>query len=94
MTHSVDTACAAFDAGINFFFLSADLHWPYYESARRGLEKLLARGKTIREQIVIAVASYITQPGFCAASLSEILGAVSGLEFIFNSALLGGSSTT
>src|SRR6266540_1673365 len=42
---SDDTACAAFDSGINFFFLSADLHWPLYESARLGLEKLLARGR-------------------------------------------------
>jgi hypothetical protein len=24
---SVNTACAEFDAGVNFFFLSCDLHW-------------------------------------------------------------------
>ena len=34
MVRSEDTTSAAFDAGINFFFLSADLHWPYYDLAR------------------------------------------------------------
>ncbi len=34
----------AFDAGINFFFLTADLHWPLYEGLQRGLESLLSRG--------------------------------------------------
>src|SRR4029434_7055409 len=57
MVRSEDTASAAFDAGINFFFLSSDLHWPFYEKARRGLEKLLARGPRIREQVVVALAS-------------------------------------
>ena len=31
------TISAAFDAGINFFFLTADMHWPLYEASRRGL---------------------------------------------------------
>ncbi|MEK6336385.1 MAG: hypothetical protein AABM67_15775 [Acidobacteriota bacterium] len=82
MVRSVETACAAFDAGINFFFLSADLHWPGYELARRGLAKLLARGPEIREQIVVAIVSYVTQPEFCAGALQEGLEAVPGLKFI------------
>jgi hypothetical protein len=87
---SDDTACAAFDSGINFFFVSADLHWPLYESARRGLEKLLARGRDIREQIVVAVVSYVTQPEFCAGALEEGLMAIPGLDTI-DLAIIGGA---
>ena len=82
MVRSDETACAAFDAGINFFFLSADLHWPAYELARRGLAKLLARGPEIRDQIVVAVVSYVTQPEFCAGALQEGLEAIPGLKSI------------
>lgn len=90
MVRSEDTASAAFDAGINFFFLSSDLHWPMYETARRGLEKLLARGHAIREQVVVALVSYVTQPEFCAGALEEGLGAVSGLKFT-DVAIIGGA---
>jgi len=90
MVSSEDTACAAFDAGINFFFLSADLHWPAYESARRGLEKLLARGQAIRDQVVVAVVSYMTQPEFCAGALQEGLMAIPGLDTI-DLAIIGGA---
>src|SRR6185436_7423545 len=80
MVRSVDTPCAAFDAGINFFFLSSDLHWPHYDLARRGLEKLLARGPGIRDQVVVALVSYVTQPEFCAGALEEGLDSVAGLK--------------
>jgi hypothetical protein len=90
MVRSVDTPGVAFDAGINFFFLSSDLHWPYYDLARRGLEKLLARGPGIREQVVVALASYVTQPEFCAAALEEGLNAISGLKSI-DLAIIGGA---
>jgi len=90
MVRSEDTHSAAFDAGINFFFLSADLHWPYYDLARRGLERLLARGPDIREQVVVALVSYVTQPEFCAGALEEGLDAVSGLKFI-DLAIIGGA---
>lgn len=90
IVRSEDTASAAFDAGINFFFLSADLHWPWYETARRGLEKLLARGPGIREQVVVALVSYVTQPEFCAGALEEGLDAVAGLQFV-DVAVVGGA---
>lgn len=92
MVDSDDTACAAFDAGVNFFFFSADLHWPYYESARRGLAKLLARGSNIRDQIVVAVVSYLPQPDFCEVALEEGLEAVPGLKFI-DVGVIGGAYT-
>ena len=93
MVSSDDMACAAFDAGINFFFLSADLHWQAYEVARRGLEKLLARGPGVRDQIVVAIASYVTQPEFCAFALLEGLQAISNLNSI-DVAVIGGAHST
>src|SRR5262249_26053031 len=50
-----DTIAAAFDAGINFFFVSADMHWPLYEASRVGLGALLARGGAVRDRIVVAL---------------------------------------
>lgn len=67
---SDDTVCAAYDAGINFFFISADLHWPAYELQRRGILKLLARGKPIRNNMVIAAACY---SGFHLSAVADLL---------------------
>jgi hypothetical protein len=71
---------AAFDAGINFFFVTADMHWPVYEETRRGLAMLLERGGGVRDRIVIAAASYVTQPVFCGGTFLELLAAVPALE--------------
>ena len=76
------TISAAFDAGINFFFISTDMHWPYYEGTRRGLEDLLRRGGGIRDQIVIAATCYPTQPEFCRFPFYELIDAVTGLSSI------------
>ena len=75
-----ETIGAAFDAGINFFFLTADMHWPYYEAARRGLQQLLARGNGIRNRIVVAAVCYPTQPDFCYGPFQEVLDAIPGLD--------------
>ncbi|MBI2901009.1 MAG: hypothetical protein HYY17_12560 [Planctomycetes bacterium] len=80
MTGSPETVCAAYDAGINFFFLSADMHWPLYEGMRRGLETLLGRG--VRDRIAVGVVSYATQPEFCWMPFREAVEAVPGLERI------------
>jgi hypothetical protein len=82
MVESPDTILAAFDAGINFFFVTADMHWPWYEGTRRGLIELLARGKVVREQIVVAVVAYVTQPEFCTYPFAEALEAITGLRTI------------
>lgn len=78
-TPRAETVLAAFDAGINFFFLSADLHWPIYEGTRRGLEALLARGGGVRDEIVVGVVSYLEEPLFQALQLHEVIDAVPGL---------------
>lgn len=75
-----ETVLAAFDAGINFFFLSSDLHWPIYEGTRRGLEALLTRGGGVRDEIVVGVVSYLEEPLFQALQLHEVLAAVAGLQ--------------
>jgi hypothetical protein len=72
----------AYDAGINFFFLTADTHWPLYEAARRGLGDLLRRGGGIRERVVVGVVSYVQQPEFCHNPFREVIDAVPGLETI------------
>jgi len=77
MVDDAETISAAFDAGINFFLLSADMHWPRYEATRVGLARLLSR--VPREQVVVAAAAYVTQPEFCSTPFREVLDAVPGL---------------
>jgi hypothetical protein len=69
----------AYDAGINFFFLTADMHWPLYEAARKGLRDLLRR-KGVRDRIVVGAVSYVGQPEFCHVPFREVLDAVPGLR--------------
>jgi hypothetical protein len=80
ITEDPDTVLEAFDAGINFFFVSADLHWPLYEGVRRGLEKLFARGPELRDQVVVGVVSYLDQPLFQALQFNEVIAAIPGLD--------------
>jgi hypothetical protein len=72
---------AAYDAGINFFFLTADMHWPLYQAARTGLRDLLRR-RGVRDRVVVGVVSYVGQPEFCHVPFREVLDAVPGLERI------------
>jgi hypothetical protein len=62
---------AAFEAGINFFFVSCDMHWPRYQALREGLAALLAR--VPRDRIAVAAVSYVTQPEFCNLPFVELL---------------------
>lgn len=89
VTSNRRTVCAAFDAGINAFFVSADMHWPLYEETRLGLEMLLRRGSWVRDEIVVGVASYVTPPAFCHAPFSEVLDAVPRLKRI-DASIAGG----
>ena len=82
MSRSADAITAAYDAGINFFFITADMHWPLYEQTRRGLAKLLRRGGDVRSRIVVAGVIYVTQPEFCWDPFAELVDAVDGLEHL------------
>lgn len=67
---------AAFRRGINFFFLSSDLHWPLYEPLRRGLSALLRDEPRAAGEIVVAMVSYVPYDDFVATSLAEGLKAL------------------
>jgi hypothetical protein len=86
---SEDTPSACFDQGINFFFISADLHWPLYETTRRGLERLFARKRGLRDEVVVAGVSYVTQPWFFAGALKELAESIRGLKTL-DVAIMGG----
>lgn len=77
-----ETIPAAFDCGINFFYLSADMHWPLYEGTRRGLEMLLSRGAGIRDQIVVVTACHAMQLELCHAPFQEVVQFTPGLQRI------------
>jgi aryl-alcohol dehydrogenase-like predicted oxidoreductase len=85
-----EVVATAFQAGINFFFLTADMHWPYYAQLREGLSRLLSSQPSVREQLVIAVVSYPTQPEFGVQPFYEVLEAVPELRRV-DVAVIGGS---
>lgn len=80
MTQEPDTILHAYEAGVNFFFISADLHWPLYEATRSGIRKLLVGNTSRRDEIVVGVVSYLDEPLFRALQFDEVLAAVPGLE--------------
>lgn len=71
---------AAFELGVNFFFVTTDMHWPLYEATRLGLRDLFARRPGIRDEIVVAGTCYPTQPEFCVAPFQELVQALPGLD--------------
>lgn len=73
------TISEAFDMGANCFVLSADLHWPAYESTRRGLAELLGR-RGVRDRLVIVGASWAAQPEHSFGAFRELLDAVPRLD--------------
>lgn len=79
MTFDEKVVPAAFEAGMNFFFLSADMHWPMYEAIRKGLDDLLRGHPSRRDEIVVACTCYVTQPEFNFAPFQEVLDAVPSL---------------
>jgi hypothetical protein len=87
-----DTVLAAYDLGINFFFLTADFHWPLYQGLREGLEKLFERRPSVRDDVVVGVVSYLEQPMFDALAFHEVVDAVRGLRRV-DLLIAGGVST-
>jgi hypothetical protein len=85
-----ETIGAAYDAGINFFFLTADMHWPMYRATREGLRLLFQRGGGIRDDVVVGVVSYVAQPEFCYFPYLEVLDEVPGLERV-DLTIIGGA---
>ena len=69
----------AFDCGINFFFVTADMHWPLYDGIRRGLAELFHARPGSRDEVVVAAVSYVSDPAFLVQPFRELLEAVPGL---------------
>ena len=72
---------AAWEAGINFFFVTADMHWPMYEPLRRGLQSLFKK-PGVREHGVVCSTAYVTQPDFCEMPFEEVVDALPGLKHL------------
>lgn len=81
---------AAFEIGINFFFVSADMHWPAYDAVRRGLAALLRAHPSRRDDIVVAAVSYATQREFGHVPFLETVRAIEGLDGL-DMTVIGGS---
>ena len=82
MTASADSVVAAYEAGVNFFFVTADLHWPLYDGVRKGLAKLLNGNAARRDELVVAVVSYLDDPLFSTLQFHEVIGEVPGLDHV------------
>ena len=80
MTMSPETVIAAYEAGVNFFFVTGDLHWPLYDGIRKGLAKLLDGNPSRRDEIVVGVVSYLDNPLFAALQFHEVIGEVPSLQ--------------
>lgn len=80
MTMSPETVIAAYEAGVNFFFVTGDLHWPMYDGIRKGLAKLLDGNPSRRDEVVVGVVSYLDNPLFAALQFHEVIGEVPGLQ--------------
>lgn len=86
-----DVVAAAYEAGINFFFITADMHWPLYEPVRRGLRDLLRNRPSARDDIAVGVVSYVTQPEFCYVPFEEVLMEMPELQNRIELAIAGGT---
>ena len=85
-----DVVSAAFEAGINFFFITADMHWPMYESVREGLRRLLRANPRARDTITVGVVAYVTQPEFCWVPFDEVLAELPELQNRIDVTIAGG----
>ncbi|WP_394835753.1 hypothetical protein LVJ94_02340 [Pendulispora rubella] len=90
MVGDANVVPAAFDAGINTFFLTADMHWPMYDALRRGLELLFERGRHVREQVCVMAVSYVTQREFAVLPFHEVIDCVRGLGHL-DATIIGGA---
>lgn len=52
----------AFDRGVNYFFYSSDLHHFIYHNSTAALKTLCGAGSSVRDKVVLATASYVTNP--------------------------------
>ena len=80
ITSTPDTVVAAYEAGVNFFFITADLHWPLYDGVRKGLAKILDGNPSRRDELVVGVVSYLDEPLFSVLQFHEVINEIPGLD--------------
>jgi len=80
ITSTPDTVVAAYESGVNFFFITADLHWPLYDGVRKGLAKILNGNPARRDELVVGVVSYLDDPLFSVLQFHEVIDEVPGLQ--------------
>ena len=78
---SRDVVAPAFESGMNYFFISNDLHWRHYHPLMMGLRDLLRSGVS-RDDIVVAGVSYLADPLFTTLQFHELIEEVPELERI------------
>lgn len=61
----------AVDHGINFLFYSTDLHHFLYESMAPAVQELCRAGSSRRDQVVLALVTYVKEPDQVAAVLFD-----------------------
>lgn len=74
------TIAHAVSRGVNFFFLSCDLHWPTYRRSFAGLRQVLRRRPSLRADMCIAVASYVGAETMTESALADLLDELPELE--------------
>jgi hypothetical protein len=82
LTATPETVIAAYESGINFFFITGDLHWPLYDGLRQGLARLLKDNPSRRQELVVGVVSYLDNPLFGALQFHEVIGEIPGLQYV------------
>jgi hypothetical protein len=74
-----DVVLAAFDAGVNFFLVTTDMHWAWYEPLRLGLKRLATARPGSADDIVVAAVSYLTQPEFTRLPFEDCRDSLPGI---------------
>lgn len=62
----------AYGRGINFFFYSADLHHGLYSSMAEALKTLCGRSSAERQNVVLAVVTYVNRPRLLPGVLYDV----------------------
>lgn len=71
----------AFDKGINYFFFSADLHHWLYQKSAQALKALCGHGSTVRDQVVLATVTYLSNPEKIVGTLLDVIMEL-GIDYI------------
>ena len=78
---SSDDVLHAYDQGINYFFFSSDLHHFLYTHMAAALRTLCGRGSAERQNVVLAVVTYVTRPEKAMGALFDQFSEL-GIDYV------------